>query len=112
MQPGFGTVQRQSVNEVLLTDGIQACLQLGSPFTMNNWASCLPCSGCLWYRAAADCCFATGLIVNRCSGPTACIVLIWPPLHQAIPGSKLVLGNRPLLRRGLLLLEPTNVEVA
>ncbi|CAE7450943.1 rmi1 [Symbiodinium sp. CCMP2592] len=31
-------------------------------------------------------------------------------LRQAIPGSKLVLGNRPLLRRGLLLLEPTNVE--
>ncbi|CAE8674555.1 unnamed protein product, partial [Polarella glacialis] len=32
-------------------------------------------------------------------------------LRQARPGQKLVLGNRPLLRRGLLLLEPQHLEV-
>jgi len=32
-------------------------------------------------------------------------------LREAEPGAKLVLGNRPLLRRGLLLLEPRHLEV-
>ncbi|CAE7415640.1 rmi1 [Symbiodinium natans] len=41
-----------------------------------------------------------------------CGIERWPiaALRQAIPGSKLVLGNRPLLRRGLLLLEPQHLE--
>lgn len=32
-------------------------------------------------------------------------------LRNARPGAKLVMGNRPLLRRGLLLLEPQHLEV-
>lgn len=31
-------------------------------------------------------------------------------LRAAVPGTKLLLGNRPLLRRGLLLLEPQHME--
>mmetsp|Transcript_22023 Transcript_22023/g.48672 ORF Transcript_22023/g.48672 Transcript_22023/m.48672 type:complete len:324 (+) Transcript_22023:83-1054(+) len=32
-------------------------------------------------------------------------------LRKATPGSKVILGGRPLLRRGLLLLEPENLEL-